>query len=65
MGDDVLGRRTAAALRKQMLTHLQAMIDDPEYPTLPSMVGAMLQGGSESVRPESVRPEPPPPPQAE
>ena len=57
--------RTAAALRKQMLTHLQAMIDYPEYPTLPSMVGAMLQGGSESVRPESVRTEPPPPPQAE
>ena len=43
--------KTAAALRKQMRFHLAAMIDDPEYPTLTSMVPS-LKNASESTRPK-------------
>ena len=44
---------TAAALRKQMRFHLQAMIESPKYPTLTVMAPAL------TLTSESVRPEPP------
>ena len=48
--------KTAAALRKQMQAHLQAMVESAEYPTLsrnddPAMLGV----ATESVRPELPR----------
>ena len=50
--------RTAAALRKQMQTHLRAMIDNPEYPTLSGSQGLL------TLATDSVRPDPPAPPLA-
>ena len=57
--------RTAAALRKQMQTHLRSMIESEEYPTLTESGEELFAVASDSVRPE---PEParrallPPPP---
>lgn len=42
--------RTAAALRKQMRSHMKAMIDGEQYPTLTSMVPSLTHA-SESTRP--------------
>lgn len=47
--------KTAAALRKQMRSHLQEMMNDPKYPTLTRMKPALTEG-SEVVR---ELPEPP------
>ena len=52
--------KTAAALRKQMQAHLQAMVESTEYPTLSSNDDpAMLGVATESVRPELPRLMPP------
>lgn len=49
--------KTAAALRKQMRSHLQEMMNDPKYPTLDRMKLALTEG-SEVVRAElTPRPE--------
>ena len=48
--------RTAAALRKQMQTHLRSMIESPEYPTL----STSNEQGLLTSQSETVRPEPPP-----
>ena len=49
--------RTAAALRKQMQTHLRSMIESPDYPTLTTS----NEQGLLSTESESVRQEPPAP----
>ena len=56
----IFAPKTAAALRKQMQAHLQAMVESAEYPTLSSNDDpAMLGVATESVRPELPRLMPP------
>ena len=43
--------RTAASLREQMRSHLKAMMEHPQYPTLHDMTPALDQG-TDSVRPD-------------
>ena len=51
--------KTAAALRKQMVAHLQSMMEDPSYPTLEDMRPGLTKESS-SVRPLPVPANPPP-----
>ena len=44
--------RTAAALRKQMETHLRTMVTSEEYPTLTTESEELLTAATNSTRPE-------------
>ena len=53
--------RTAAALRKQMETHLRSMIENPDYPTLSMPTEEVLTQQTTSVRPVALALMPPRP----